>query len=220
MIYSLFFKHILRLVVFVGVSLYSSLIYSASSGHAVYQKLCVACHGMTGQGNSDLNAPLLSGQSVSYLERSLLNFKNGMRGTHTKDSSGAQMVVIAKQLDASEIKKVSLWLSEQVAAKNDIALAVPTSTDIRKGNNLYHGNCGACHGGHAEGNERLKAPRLTGLSFEYLKRQMVNFKQGVRGSHPDDKPGKQMALMANTIDQGKALDDVLAYIIQLMPTQK
>ena len=46
----------------------------------------------------------------------------------------------------------------------------------------------------------------------YLARQLQNFKDGVRGTHPSDFYGFQMGLMANTVHDEQAIKDIIAYI--------
>ena len=65
----------------------------------------------------------------------------------------------------------------------------------------------------AEQNPAFKAPKLAGQNIDYLRRQMQNFVTGIRGSHPEDKLGRQMAMMAKTTS-GKELEDILHYIAQ------
>jgi len=72
--------------------------------------------------------------------------------------------------------------------------------------------CGACHGAQGEGNPALHAPRLAGQGDWYLKQQLLNFKQGIRGAHKDDTHGKTMAPMAATLVDAAAIDNVVAYI--------
>lgn len=62
----------------------------ASKGKALYVT-CTACHGVKAEGNQMLNAPKLSTLPSWYLVRQLQNFKAGIRGTHPKDTYGAQM---------------------------------------------------------------------------------------------------------------------------------
>jgi cytochrome c553 len=52
---------------------------------------CVACHGMSGEGNQALNAPPLAGGSDWYQLTSLQKFKAGVRGTNPKDTTGMLM---------------------------------------------------------------------------------------------------------------------------------
>ncbi len=62
----------------------------AATGQQIYAT-CAACHGTRAEGNPSLGAPALAGQHVAYLQRQLLNFRTGLRGTHKDDSYGAQM---------------------------------------------------------------------------------------------------------------------------------
>jgi len=49
------------------------------------------------------------------------------------------------------------------------------------------------------------------MSDWYMKRQLQNFQQGVRGRHPQDFNGAQMAAMAKTLTDDHAIDDVLKH---------
>lgn len=62
----------------------------ADKGKAGYAT-CAACHGPAGEGVEALNAPPLTGQYDWYLVRQLNSYKNGLRGTHEKDTFGQQM---------------------------------------------------------------------------------------------------------------------------------
>jgi cytochrome c oxidase subunit 2 len=50
------------------------------------------------------------------------------------------------------------------------------------------------------------------MSDWYLKRQLQNFRQGLRGAHPQDFNGAQMALMARSLADEQAVNDVVAHI--------
>jgi cytochrome c553 len=182
----------------------------AADGKSLFQP-CIACHGAKGEGNPALEAPAIAGQDAAYLERQLLGFRSDRRGKHKSDVAGSQMRAAAAMLadDASAAK-----VAQYVAALPRTVTAAPGSGNLHNGNNLYHGKCGACHGGQAEGNPALKAPRLAGLDAAYLKRQFAHFRDGVRGTDPQDIPGKQMAMMAKTLPTDRDLDDVIAFIHQ------
>lgn len=172
---------------------------------------CVACHGNKGEGNATLNAPAIAGQDAAYLERQLRNFKNRRRGTHKDDAIGAQMQAAATMLaDDAAVAKVARYIASLPKTFN----AVPAQGNLHNGNNLYQGKCGACHGGTAEGNAALKAPRLAGLDAAYIKRQFAHFRDGVRGTDQEDTPGRQMAMMAKTLATERDLDDIIAFIHQ------
>jgi cytochrome c oxidase subunit II len=72
--------------------------------------------------------------------------------------------------------------------------------------------CAGCHGVQAEGNAALNAPKLSGQGDWYLKRQLIYYKQGARGTHEKDVFGKMMAPMAATLVDDAAIDNVVAYI--------
>lgn len=72
--------------------------------------------------------------------------------------------------------------------------------------------CAACHGPNGEGNQALNAPKTAGQDGWYLKRQIYNFKHGIRGAVDDDVYGKQMAPMANTLADDATINNVAAYI--------
>ena len=171
-------------------------------------KQCAACHGEKAQGNNVLKAPSLAGLSAHYLIRQLEHFKSGIRGTHKKDALGQQMRNFAKLLDdKKDIPLLANYLSALPAPNFNHDL----TGDMKNGSRYYQAKCGACHGGNAQGNSAFKAPRLSGQSLNYLRRQMINFTTGLRGSHQKDKYGRQMAMMAKT-SSGKELDDILFFI--------
>ena len=172
---------------------------------------CVACHGARGEGNPTLKSPAIAGQDAAYLARQLRNFRNRLRGVHESDAPGAQMQAAANALaDDAAVAKVASYVASLPKTVN----ASPASGNLHNGNNLYQGKCGACHGGAAEGNQALKAPRLAGLDAAYIKRQFAHFRDGVRGTDPKDTPGRQMAMMARTLATERELDDIIAFIHQ------
>jgi cytochrome c553 len=179
-----------------------------AAGKAHYAP-CAACHGAGAEGNPALNAPALAGQQAAYLERQLLNFRNGLRGGDPADTAGAQMRGMAAVLPGDQaVADVAAFL----ASLPMTPAASEASGDLHNGNNFYQGKCGACHGGKAEGNAALNAPRLAGLDVAYLKRQFLAFRDGKRGAAPEDKFGRQMTMMAKTLPTEKDIDDVMAFI--------
>jgi cytochrome c oxidase subunit 2 len=58
----------------------------------------------------------------------------------------------------------------------------------------------------------MNAPRMAGMSDWYMKRQLENFQQEIRGQHPTDFYGFQMSLMARTLYGEQDVDDLIAYI--------
>ena len=50
------------------------------------------------------------------------------------------------------------------------------------------------------------------MSDWYLITQLKNFRQGIRGAHPQDLYGRQMAAMAAILADDHATEDLVAYI--------
>jgi len=69
--------------------------------------------------------------------------------------------------------------------------------------------CTTCHGADGRGNYGVQAPRLAGMQPWYLKRQLENFRSGIRGMHPQDIEGIAMRPMAS-----KLTDESIADIIE------
>ena len=68
--------------------------------------------------------------------------------------------------------------------------------------------CTTCHGVEGIGNIAIEAPRLAGMEAWYLKRQLENFRAGIRGTHEEDVPGIAMRPMA-----AKLSDESIADIV-------
>jgi len=179
-------------------------------------RTCVTCHGVHGEGNPAVGAPAIAGQRAAYLERQLRNFRSGLRGTNAVDAFGTTMRAVATTLpDDRTVTDLAAYL----AGLPQTTVRPAAGFDPLNGNNLYQGKCGACHGSRAEGNDALATPRLVGLEASYFRRQFANFRQGMRGAHPQDRFGKQMSLMATTVPSEKDLGDVIAYVQALGATR-
>jgi cytochrome c oxidase subunit II len=182
----------------------------AVAGQALYG-VCAACHGTNGEGNVALNSPKLSGQADWYIRRQLGNFKEGIRGAHEDDEYGRQMAPMAAVLaDESAIRNVSAYIK----SLPEHAGQPSTGGDAVRGKKLYT-TCGTCHGRDGEGNYGTNSPRLSGQEDWYLKRQLANFRVGIRGKHPFDLFGQQMVSMSQMLRTEKDVNDVLAYISTL-----
>lgn len=185
------------------------------AGEAIFKNTCSTCHGAKAQGNAALNSPALAGQLQNYLIRQLTHFKNGIRGGSKEDTLGFQMATISQNLIGTDsIQDVSAYLaslSKPVTSLNELK----TGAGNNLGYKYYQASCGACHGGNINGNERLNTPSLAGLSRDYLNRQYQNFLTGKRGSHKQDKFGRQMRIISNTLAEPQKVDAVINYITSL-----
>ncbi|MFT5889048.1 MAG: cytochrome c553, partial [Zhongshania sp.] len=99
---------------------------------------------------------------------------------------------------------------EQAAMAAQETLQQSSSAD---GSALYAA-CTACHGASGEGNKALAAPSLVNQQDWYLRRQLMSFRTGLRGSHPQDAYGMQMQMqmLAKSLPDEAAVDAVVAHI--------
>jgi cytochrome c oxidase subunit II len=177
------------------------------AGKALYAT-CAACHGPGGEGNLAMNAPKLSGQGAWYLQRQLTQFKRGARGTHEKDVFGKMMAPMAATLaDDTAVADVVAY----IASLPDAPVAATIKGDVERGRRHY-ATCATCHGADGQGNAATNAPRLKGMSDWYMARQLGNFRDGMRGTHPQDLYGAQMALVAGMLADDAEVGAILAYI--------
>ena len=169
--------------------------------------VCAACHGAQGEGLVALNAPKLSGQDPQYLKRQLRNYKAGLRGIHEDDVNGRIMAPMAATLvNDAIIDNVIAY----IGTLPDSPSPATIDGDVAHGAKLYT-LCANCHGKDGQG-IKMNAPRQAGINDWYLLSQLKNFKQGLRGHHPEDLGGKQMRFMAQTLQDDQAMRDVVAYI--------
>lgn len=181
---------------------------NATVGETLYGA-CAACHGAQGEGNRALGAPRLNHLDSVYIEAQLLKFRQGIRGGAGAASSAVQMAGMANTLaDEKAVADVSAF----IAGLDSAAPAVTVQGDATLGGDYFNQFCGACHGPTAEGNTALNSPRLAGSDDWYLMAQLEAFRSGARGSHPDDRTGRQMRAMAGVLPDAKAVRDVVAFI--------
>ena len=74
--------------------------------------------------------------------------------------------------------------------------------------------CQSCHGYQFQGNKDLNAPAIAGLSQWYLYRQLLNYKNGIRGTNPEDILGQTMQLSILNISNAE-LNALAAYISKI-----
>ena len=86
-----------------------------------------------------------------------------------------------------------------VLAACDNKSAQPDTAAMNAASGAYK-SCAACHGAEGEGNVNLNAPALVNLDDWYMKRQLINFRDGIRGRHSEDIDGMVMATHSLTTD--------------------
>ena len=110
----------------------------------------------------------------------------------------------------SDIEPIAAYVAGLAPAPDETTMA----GDPEVGKSLYAA-CGACHGADGKGNQALNAPPIGLLQSWYIERQLHKFRNGIRGAHPDDTTGQQMAPMAKTIPNDEAVTNLSAFVSTL-----
>jgi len=132
-------------------------------------QLCAACHGQDGVPTDPKTIPIIWGQQQSYLVKQLHDYRSG-------DRDSPIMSPIAKGLAQEDLRKIAAyfaaksWPTQRAAA----ASAAPPKGIAQ---------CQPCHQPNFEGGP--PAPRLAGLSYEYLVAAMSSFAADERTNNGD-----------------------------------
>ena len=165
-----------RLVLAVAAGVLAAFATSASAqqpptGNARQGKIiaytCLGCHGIKGYRNAypDYAVPRLRGQSVTYLENALNEYRNGQRAYPT-------MHLQALSLSEQQIADAATYLGgKPVTAKPVAASAVPAAAAV----------CTSCHGSNGIGVAPMY-PTLAGQHESYLIRVLHEYQTGYRQS--------------------------------------
>jgi cytochrome c553 len=131
--------------------------------------LCAACHGDKGAPADPKANPVIWGQQQSYLMKQLRDFRNGER-------SSAIMSPIAKSLAEGDLRRIAAYFAAKTWPAQQAPAKLPSPP---KGIE----QCQACHQPSFEGG--MPAPRLAGLSYEYLVASMRAFAAEERTNNLD-----------------------------------
>ena len=151
----------------IGLALAIPPVHAADEIEAKAQ-LCAACHGQNGVPTDPKTIPPIWGQEQSYLMKQMRDFRNGERAS-------AIMSPIAKDLAEGDLRKIAAYFS----AKTWPARASAKPPSPPKG----IAQCQACHQPDFQGG--MPAPRLAGLSYEYLVASMRAFATEQRTNNLD-----------------------------------
>ena len=170
-------------------------------GEALFNAVCVACHGADGNSGTPAN-PKLAQQHPEYLVKQLTEFKSGKR-------KNAIMAGFASALSEEDMKNIAYWAG---AKKSKVGFAKDKELTAL-GERIYRGGVSerqipACAGCHSPTGAGIPAqyPRLAGQHAEYTATQLTSFREGVR------KNSLQMSQVANKLNDReiRALADYVA----------
>lgn len=152
-----------------GIGLAIAIPVHAADEIEAKAQLCAACHGATGTPADPKTMPVIWGQEQSYLMKQLRDFRNGER-------SNDIMSPIAKGLAEGDLRKIAAYFAAKTWPARGSSARPPLPP---KGID----QCQACHQPNFEGGP--PAPRLAGLSYEYLVGEMREFAADERTNNLD-----------------------------------
>lgn len=126
---------------------------------------CFTCHGADGA-TTQPTIPIIAGQSARYIYLQLKDFKEDRR-------SDPQMSPMAANLEKEDMLELAAFFSSQIPASNGFR-ADPAKA--AKGRDTADATlCTMCHQGSYQGQNEM--PRLAGQHYEYLRKQLQDFKE-------------------------------------------
>ena len=156
---------------------------------------CIGCHGFEGNARAQ-TYPRLAGQPEAYLKNQLKAFASGERNDPT-------MVPLALSMSEPELESYAAHFAKMKPLPNTTFKA--DETRVTRGEAVAKAsNCTSCHGQALEGKEAY--PRLAGQGYDYLRDQLMRFKDGTRR----DATGAMQALAAGLSQQD--IDDLAQYL--------
>ncbi len=147
---------------------------NAAAGKAK-SALCAACHGADGNSLNPL-WPNLAGQHASYIVQQL-------KGLQSEVRTDATMSPMAAPLSEQDMVDLAAYFSSQTKKMG------LTNPELKaQGEKIYRGGnketgvaaCIACHGPQGNGNPAAKYPSVGGQNALYTKKQLMDYKNGVR----------------------------------------
>ncbi len=180
------------IVVAAAMSVLTAAPLRAQDNVAAKAQGCSACHGQSGTPIS-ANFPIIWGQQSNYLYKELHDFHSGER-------KNPIMAPLVQGISLDELRALADYFAAKpwpdkhadAGAPSGAAAAPPPEAIAAKIE-----MCKACHQANFEGG--APAPRLAGLSYEYLRSAMNAFADGTRTNNLD-MPGFMKALTESERD--------------------
>ncbi|MEO7067422.1 MAG: cytochrome c4 [Rhodanobacter sp.] len=144
---------------------------------------CTSCHGAHGEGSPDsLSGPRLAGKPVGYLLQQLEYFQSGQR-------RHAPMEYVVRQLSPAYLRQIAEYFAKQDVPYRALPIPAVSEETLRRGEQLVlHGDparavpsCNSCHGPKLTGFEPMM-PGLMGLSYGYIRQQLVSWRAHTRAA--------------------------------------
>ena len=169
----------------------------AQGGVADKAAVCAACHGPNGN-STNPQYPILAAQNARYIYLQLKDFKEGRR-------HDPQMDPMAASLERDDMLALADYFSKQKQAPSGFK-ADPAKVALGK-KKTDEVLCPMCHLGEFAGQNEI--PRVAGQKYEYVKKQLADFKAKRRTNDAGN-----MTSVAATLSDAD-IEDLAQYIANL-----
>jgi cytochrome c553 len=156
--------------IFAAAAVFAVFVLPANAADDIEAKAqgCGLCHGQNGEPTDPKIIPIIWGQQANYLYKELHDYRSG-------DRNNPIMSLIGQNIALEDLRKLAAYF----AAKSWPAHPAGAAATPPEGVVM----CKACHGQNFEGG--APAPRLAGLSYEYLAATMRGFADDERTNSGD-----------------------------------
>lgn len=171
-----------------------AVVGDAAAGQAK-TAVCGACHGPDGNSLAP-NFPKLAGQGQRYLLKQLHEIKDGKRVV-------LEMTGLLTNLNDQDLADIAAWYGGQ---KGSVGAAdeklVAQGEALFRGGKLDQGMpaCTGCHSPNGVGNAQAGFPHLGGQHADYIKKQLVAFREGERTNDGDTMVMRSIAAKLSNKD--------------------
>jgi len=140
---------------------------------------CAACHGENGVPADPKITPIIWGQAEYWIQKALRSYKTGER-------QNPAMQAVAQSIKIEDMRPIARHFAGKMWPENSAKTASAPETSARSAPAAEPNGmaiCKVCHQQNFQGG--LPAPRLAGLSYEYLIAQMRAFADDQRTDNED-----------------------------------
>jgi cytochrome c553 len=169
------FNYRYAIVVFAAAAVFAIVAAPANAADEIEAKAlaCAACHGENGVPKDPNTIPIIWGQQASYLYKQLHDYKNG-------DRKSAVMAPAVQDISLPDLRKLANYFAAKSWPAPPAATAA-AAAPAAIAEKLVQ--CRLCHQPNFEGG--APAPRLAGLSYDYLAASMKSFAGDERTNNGD-----------------------------------
>ncbi len=158
-----------------------------SAGEAKAQ-VCAACHGPAGV-STQAEYPILAGQPAQSIAIALFQFREGNR-------KNPLMSPMAATLTNKDLNDLAAYYAAQKAPPPRATMSEALATQGRALTVQYA--CVACHGAKLQGQQQM--PRLAGQHRDYLRAQLLAFRNGQRMDLDGTMTSAAQSMAAQDVD--------------------